>query len=133
MPDGLELAHGSSPADPDTDNDGYDDYQEPLLGGNPRVFDAFLPDGGPHRRFETLWWESGRYLELVVQTADQPLTIERVALRETALPGLAVEVRHADGRKCGRCWTWSPAVGRDPEHPALCERCVPIIRAGAGG
>ena len=55
---------------------------------------------------------------------------DRVVLRETGLPGLAVEVRHADGKKCGRCWTWSPAVGRDPEHPALCERCLPIIRAG---
>jgi isoleucyl-tRNA synthetase len=56
---------------------------------------------------------------------------ERVVLRETALPGLAVEARHADGEKCARCWTWSPAVGRDAEHPALCERCLPIVRAGA--
>jgi isoleucyl-tRNA synthetase len=55
---------------------------------------------------------------------------DRVVLRETGLPGLAVEVRHADGKKCGRCWTWSPAVGRDPEHPALCERCLPVVRAG---
>ena len=55
---------------------------------------------------------------------------DRVVLRETAVPGLAVEVRHAEGKKCGRCWTWSLAVGRDPEHPALCERCLPIIRTG---
>jgi isoleucyl-tRNA synthetase len=55
---------------------------------------------------------------------------DRVVLRETALPGLGVEVRHADGQKCGRCWTWSVAVGRDAEHPALCERCLPVIRAG---
>jgi isoleucyl-tRNA synthetase len=54
-----------------------------------------------------------------------------VVLRETALSGLAVEVRHADGQKCARCWTWSLAVGQDAEHPALCERCLPIIRAGA--
>jgi isoleucyl-tRNA synthetase len=58
---------------------------------------------------------------------------DRVVLRETALPGLAIEVRHADGRKCARCWTWSLAVGRDPEHPTLCERCVPVLRAGAAG
>jgi isoleucyl-tRNA synthetase len=56
---------------------------------------------------------------------------DRIVLREMALSGLAVEVRHADGRKCARCWTWSPAVGQDAEHPALCERCLPIIRAGA--
>ena len=57
---------------------------------------------------------------------------DRVVLRETGVPGLAVEVRHADGKKCARCWTWSPAVGRDAEHPALCERCLPVIRAMAG-
>ena len=56
---------------------------------------------------------------------------DRVVLRETGVPGLALEVRHADGKKCARCWTWSPAVGRDAEHSALCERCLPIIRAGA--
>jgi isoleucyl-tRNA synthetase len=58
---------------------------------------------------------------------------DRVVLAETAVPGLAVEVRHAAGRKCARCWTWSAAVGQDPEHPGLCERCLPIIRAGAAG
>jgi isoleucyl-tRNA synthetase len=56
---------------------------------------------------------------------------DRVVLRETSLPGLAVEVRHAEGRKCARCWTWTPAVGRDPEHPGLCERCLPVVRAVA--
>jgi len=64
--------------------------------------------------------------------ADAATGPDRVVLRETALPGLAVDVRHATGKKCGRCWTWSPAVGADAEHPALCERCLPIIRAGAG-
>jgi isoleucyl-tRNA synthetase len=54
---------------------------------------------------------------------------DRVVARETALPGFAVEVRRAGGRKCARCWTWSVAVGQDATHPALCERCVPVIRA----
>jgi isoleucyl-tRNA synthetase len=63
-------------------------------------------------------------------TPDVSAGPDRVMLRDTEIPGLGVEVRHADGQKCGRCWTWSPAVGRDPEHPALCERCLPVIRAG---
>lgn len=54
------------------------------------VGDTFKPDGGASRKFETLWWEAGRYLEVVVQTADAPLTIESFALRETRYP-LAME------------------------------------------
>jgi isoleucyl-tRNA synthetase len=48
------------------------------------------------------------------------------------IPGLTVEVVPAADlgwRKCGRCWTWSETVGADPDHPALCERCAPIVRS----
>ena len=37
-------------------------------------------------------------------------------------------VTRADGSKCQRCWNYSDAVGADSEHPALCERCAPVIR-----
>jgi hypothetical protein len=50
------------------------------------VGDTFLCDGGPARRFDTLWWRPGRYVELVVETADEALTIERVDLFETRYP-----------------------------------------------
>lgn len=50
------------------------------------VGDTFRPDGGPGRRFETLWWQAGRYLELDVETTDESLTIDRLALRETRYP-----------------------------------------------
>lgn len=48
--------------------------------------DRFEPDGGPHRHFTTLWWGAGRYIELTIQTADEPLTIERFSLRQTHFP-----------------------------------------------
>jgi len=50
------------------------------------VGDTFLPDGGRDRKFETLWWEAGRYVEIFVQTAGQPLMVERFTLRETRYP-----------------------------------------------
>ncbi|HEV8141824.1 MAG TPA: class I tRNA ligase family protein, partial [Methylomirabilota bacterium] len=63
--------------------------------------------------------------------------VSRVELRDAAsgavvyesqeIPGLVVVVDHAPGKKCERCWTWSERVGDDAEHPALCERCVPVI------
>ena len=41
---------------------------------------------GEERRFGTLWWECGRYIEVVVTTADAPLTLNRLRLHETRYP-----------------------------------------------
>lgn len=48
--------------------------------------DVFLPDGGTRRVFQTLWWQCGRYVEVVVRTDAEPLTLERLALHETRYP-----------------------------------------------
>ena len=48
--------------------------------------DSFLPDGGPHRVFEPLWWRTWRYLGLDIQTADQPLQLESLTANFTAYP-----------------------------------------------
>lgn len=50
------------------------------------VGDTFKPDGGKNRRFDTLWWMAGRYIEIVVGTTNEPLTIESFRLRETRYP-----------------------------------------------
>ena len=60
--------------------------------------------------------------------ADLGSDADRIVLRETAMPGLAIEVRHAPGRKCARCWKWDPKVGVDPAHPELCPRCAAVLR-----
>lgn len=48
--------------------------------------DTFLPDGGVHRKFDTLWWQAGRYVEILVKTEAEPLTIESFRIRETHYP-----------------------------------------------
>lgn len=48
--------------------------------------DVFKPDGGNNRKFETLWWRCGRYLEILVQTETEPLTLETFKLWETRYP-----------------------------------------------
>jgi hypothetical protein len=50
------------------------------------IEDVFYPDGGDQRRLDTLWWQAGRYVELVVKTAGEPLTIERLTFNETRYP-----------------------------------------------
>ena len=48
--------------------------------------DVFLPDGGAHRKFSTLWWRAGRWCLLRVKTAAEPLTLHRLALGENRYP-----------------------------------------------
>lgn len=48
--------------------------------------DVILPDGGTARQFEPLWWRAGRFVELLVETGEQPLTIKGFGLLETRYP-----------------------------------------------
>jgi hypothetical protein len=50
------------------------------------ITDTFLPDGGAHRSFEPLWWRTWRYLDLDIQTGDQPLQLESLTAKFTAYP-----------------------------------------------
>lgn len=49
------------------------------------VGEWFWLDGGTNREYETLWWEAGRYLELFVETLDEPLELNLI-LKETRYP-----------------------------------------------
>ena len=40
-----------------------------------------------------------------------------------------VEVQHAEGSKCARCWNYSTRVGENEEHKQLCERCVSVLQS----
>ena len=48
--------------------------------------DLFRPDGGEKRLFSTLWFRTFRYLQLEIETAEQPLTIHDVYARYTGYP-----------------------------------------------
>jgi alpha-L-rhamnosidase len=50
------------------------------------IFDEFLPDGSPERRFMPLVWRTWRYLQLEISTADQPLDLHNLRCWFTAFP-----------------------------------------------
>jgi alpha-L-rhamnosidase len=50
------------------------------------ITDSFLPDGGSHRSFESLWWRTWRYLDLDIQTSAEPLTLDSLTAQFTAYP-----------------------------------------------
>ena len=44
------------------------------------------------------------------------------------IEGLNIVVGKADGGKCERCWHYSTYVGKDHQHPAICDRCVEALK-----
>ena len=50
------------------------------------VRDVFQPDGGAHRRFQTLYWRSFRYVQIDIETAAEPLRVHDLHGIFTAYP-----------------------------------------------
>jgi alpha-L-rhamnosidase len=50
------------------------------------IKDVFRPDGGDHRRFQTLWFRTYRYVQVEIETADQPLRVHDLQGVFTAYP-----------------------------------------------
>jgi isoleucyl-tRNA synthetase len=59
--------------------------------------------------------------------------VSAVELRQAESGDLQVEVAHAEGAKCERCWNWSETVGQDPRYPTLDARCIKQVEEGWGG
>lgn len=66
--------------------------------------DVFRPDGGESRVFENLWWKAGRYVEVLVVTADEPLVIEGLDFWETRYPLEPKSEFHASDPRFARVW-----------------------------
>jgi hypothetical protein len=52
----------------------------------PTVADEFLLDGKSNARYTTLWWQAGRYVELVIAAAEEPVTLHHLTLEECRYP-----------------------------------------------
>lgn len=50
------------------------------------VGDVFKLNGENSHTFHTLWWRPGRYLRISITTADEPVVIDHLELRETRYP-----------------------------------------------
>jgi isoleucyl-tRNA synthetase len=61
-------------------------------------------------------------LFIVSQVEVDPNAAEGSAPSEL-LPGLAIKIERADGKKCDRCWNYSIHVGENTKYPTVCERC----------
>ena len=50
------------------------------------IHDEIYPDGGSNRTFQPLWWRTWRYLDIAIETADQPLHLDGLRAHFTAYP-----------------------------------------------
>jgi len=53
--------------------------------------------------------------------------VSEVELERVEDGELRVEVTRAAGKKCARCWNYRPSVGLEPDHPEICDHCLPVI------
>ena len=76
----------------------------------------------------------GETYELLERYEDQLpaiLIVSQVELERVEGDHLRVDVEHAAGKKCERCWNWSETVGADERFP-LDARCIRQIEEGWG-
>ena len=50
------------------------------------LHDVVIADGGAHRLYRPLWWRTWRYIEMTVETAGEPLTVEDLRSTCTGYP-----------------------------------------------
>jgi alpha-L-rhamnosidase len=66
--------------------------------------DRFLPDGGRRRLFTPLWWRTYRYVEIVIETQGEPLTVDDVQGTFTAYPFEQRAAFESDDPELSRIW-----------------------------
>lgn len=58
-----------------------------------------------------------------ISTEDAP----QGAFVSEEIKGLRIQVAHASGEKCARCWIYDPHTGSRPEFPDACPRCAAVL------
>ena len=99
--------------------------------------ETLLPELEKARQAKTIGKALDAKVEMVIpqgqnQVADRDLLRELLnvsELRITTGHAASHTVSKADGQKCERCWHWEMDVGKVPEHPTICGRCVEAVKA----
>jgi hypothetical protein len=78
--------------------------------------DEVLPDGGAGRVFHPLWWRTWRYMRIEVETAGEPLTLDRLAVHFTGYPFEERARFSAGDATLGRLWEVGWRTARSCAH-----------------
>jgi alpha-L-rhamnosidase len=78
-----------------------DEIQDKHIMG---VNDIFLPDGAPDREYQPLWTRNWRWVQLEIETAGEPLTINDFSSRLVTYPAQRAAVFESDSDSLRRIW-----------------------------
>ncbi|MGL5122994.1 MAG: isoleucine--tRNA ligase [Fusobacteriaceae bacterium] len=74
--------------------------------------------------------ENRELIELATLVSEVKISSESSDETFTAgeeLPTLMLQVSHAEGAKCERCWKYSKELGTNSNEPTLCPRCTTVM------
>ncbi len=61
-------------------------------------------------------------------SVEKPTTNALGILRCPDIPHLGIKVERIDFPKCERCWNYRSSVGKNIEHPKICQSCVEVLK-----
>ncbi|MGN0469845.1 MAG: isoleucine--tRNA ligase [Acutalibacteraceae bacterium] len=67
------------------------------------------------------------FLKSVEKELAVSFIVSAVEIENNGAEQLEVDVLHADGEKCERCWMYSDTVGKNEKHKTLCARCAAVL------
>jgi len=68
------------------------------------LHDDFLPDGSPRCSFSPLWWRAWRFLQIDIDTGDQPLSLQGFVAHFSAYPFQEKATFHSDNLELEKVW-----------------------------
>jgi alpha-L-rhamnosidase len=78
--------------------------------------DTVISGGGEHRAWSPLWWRSWRYLQLNIQTRDEPIAIESLGARFSGYPFKERAAFAASDPTLSRIWEVGTRTARMNAH-----------------
>ena len=76
--------------------------------------------------FKTADKDTKAFLQQTLDLWPEIAIVSAVEIADGTEP-LSIEVTHAKGTKCARCWQWKTDVGSHPVHNDVCGRCAAVL------
>lgn len=96
---------------------------EKVIGASLEASVTIYADSGVYDRIN----EIKDYLKAILIVSNVKVSSDGEGEMKGDFEPISITVEKASGHKCERCWVYSDSVGKNPEHPTLCERCISVI------